>query len=69
MIEKHSAEVEKVLLYIGDARTRAQAAAARLARSDADPHVVEAVRDAERSLDELHVRLTQRTFYAIDSST
>jgi cellobiose-specific phosphotransferase system component IIA len=65
MTEAHSGEVEKVLLYVGDARDRAHAAAERVARAGADEHVVEALRDAERELGELHRQLTQQTFYAI----
>ena len=65
MSEAHSGEVEKVLLYVGDARDRARAAAERIARDDADEHVIQALRDTERALGELHTRLTQQTFYAI----
>jgi hypothetical protein len=65
MTEAHSGEVEKVLLYIGDARDRARAAADRVARDGADEHVVQALRETERELGELHRRLTQQTFYAI----
>jgi cellobiose-specific phosphotransferase system component IIA len=65
MTEAHSGEVEKVLLYVGDARERAGAAAERVARDSADEHVVQALREAERELGELHTRLTQQTFYAI----
>jgi cellobiose-specific phosphotransferase system component IIA len=65
MTEAHSCEVEKVLLYVGDARERASAAAERVARDSAEEHVVQALRDAERELAELHRRLTQQTFYAV----
>lgn len=65
MTEAHSGEVEKLLLYVGDARERAHAAAERVARDGTDEHVVQALRDTERELGELHTRLTQRTFYAI----
>lgn len=65
MTEAHSGEVEKALLYVGDARDRARAAAERVERDGADEHVVQALRDTERELGELHKRLTQQTFYAI----
>lgn len=65
MTEAHSGEVEKVLLYVGDARDRARAAAERVARDGADENVVRALHDAERELGELHRRLTQQTFYAV----
>ena len=48
MTEAHSGEVEKVLLYVGDARDSARAAAERVARDGADEHVVQALRDTER---------------------
>ena len=65
MIEAHSGEVEKVLLYVGDARDRARAAADRVERDGADEHVVQALRDTERELSALHTRVTQQTFYAV----
>lgn len=65
MNETHSGEVEKALLYVGDARERAHAAAERVASDGAEEHVVQALRDAERELGELHTRLTQQTFYAV----
>lgn len=65
MTEAHSGEVEKVLLHIGDARDRARAAADRVAKQGADEHVVEALRETEGALSEIHRRLTQQTFYAV----
>ena len=64
MPEQHSAEVEKALLSIGDARDCTEAACERLARAGAEGQVIDALRDAERDLTELHTRLTQRTYYA-----
>ena len=65
MTEAHSVEVEKVLLHIGDARDRAHTAAERVAKQGADQHVVDALRETERGLSEIHRRLTQQTFYAV----
>lgn len=65
MNERHSSEVEKVLLYIGDARTRARRAADAVRKDGADPHIVAALIDAERELGELHRRLAQGTYYAV----
>lgn len=65
MNERHSSEVEKVLLYIGDARTRARRAADAVRKDGADPHIVAALTDAERELSELHRRLAQGTYYAV----
>jgi hypothetical protein len=64
MPEQHSAEVEKALLSIGDARDCTEAAGERLARAGAEGQVIDALRDAERDLTELHTRLTKRTYYA-----
>jgi len=64
MNERHLSEVEKVLLYIGDARMRAKRAGAALAKDGADAHVVAALAGAERELAALHRRLTQGTYYA-----
>ena len=66
MIEAHSVEVEKVLLYVADARDRARKAAEQLASGGAPTHVTQALRESEQELAALHRRLTQSTFYAID---
>jgi hypothetical protein len=66
MIEAHSGEVEKVLLYVADARDRARKAADQLAADGAPGHVTQALRDSEQELAALHRRLTQSTFYAVD---
>lgn len=69
MNEGQSSEVEKVLLYIGDARTRAKRAAAAVEKEGADPHIVAALADAERELADLHRRLAKGTYYAIPKSS
>jgi len=69
MNERQSSEVEKVLLYISDARARAKRAAAAVDKDGADAHIVAALADAERQLGELHRQLAQGTYYAVlDSS-
>ncbi len=65
--EAQSIEVEKALLYIGDARARTRAAAERVGKAESQQHVARALREAERELGELHRRLTQQTFYAVDT--
>jgi len=65
MTEQQSSEVEKVLLHIGDARSRARRAADRCAADGADAHVVAALRDSERQLADLHRKLSQGTYYAV----
>lgn len=65
MHEDHFREIEKVLLYVSDARRRAHDVADGLKKDQAEPHLVEAVRDAERDLGELHRRLMQGTYWAV----
>jgi hypothetical protein len=69
MNERQSSEVEKVLLYIGDARTRARRAASAAEKDAADAHIVAALLDAERELGELHRRLAQGTYYAVPDAS
>lgn len=65
MTESQSSEIEKVLLYISDARTRTKRAADAVAKDGADAHIVQALADAERQLGELHIKLSQGTYYAV----
>ncbi|HEX5927189.1 MAG TPA: hypothetical protein VFY45_25445 [Baekduia sp.] len=65
MTESQSSEVERVLLYISDARTRAQRAAESVRKDGADEHIVAALRDSEQQLADLHRRLSQGTYYAV----
>jgi len=63
--EKDFAEIDVVMLYVEEARKRAESAAAELRRDDADAHLAEAL---ERSVEELsHVarRLRQGPFFAV----
>jgi len=63
--EAHFGEVEKVLLYISEARERAARAHAALAKDGADQHLVDALRLSEETLHREHRRLMQSTFYAV----
>lgn len=65
MNEAHFSEIEKVLLYVSDARQRAERAAKTIAKSRAEPHLVTALENASRSLRELHRTLMQSTYYAV----
>jgi hypothetical protein len=65
MNETHFAEVEKTLLYVSEARERAERAARTLARAGAEPHLVAALEDAERELAGLHRQLMQATYFAV----
>jgi hypothetical protein len=69
MKETQSSEVEKVLLYIGDARERARRAADAVAKDGAESHIVDALAEAEIALGELQQKLTQATLYAIPEDT
>ena len=65
MTERQSSEVEKVLLHVSDARSRARRAAEACAKDGAEAHIVAALADAERQLAELHRKLSQGTYYAV----
>lgn len=69
MTERHSSEVEKVLLYVEDARARAKRAADAVEKDGADAHVVAALRATEQQLAELHTKLAQGTYYAVADAT
>ena len=49
--EEHMAEVEQVLFLMSETRRRAERAARDLSRAGADPHLVEALEQAERELE------------------
>jgi hypothetical protein len=69
MNERQSSEIEKVLLYINDARTRTRKAAEAVQKDNADDHVIAALADAERELAELHRKLAQGTYYAVPADS
>jgi hypothetical protein len=63
--EAHFAEIEKTLLFVSEARERAERAAKALERDEADTHLVEALQEAERELLAIHRRLMQSTYFAV----
>jgi len=65
MHESSSTEVEKVLLFISDARERAKKARSQLDVGETDMHVLEALDRAERSLGAAHRELMQGTYFAV----
>jgi hypothetical protein len=69
MTERQSGEVEKVLLHISEARTRARRAAELVEKDGAEPHVGAALRRAEQQLADLHRELSQGTYYAVTDSS
>ena len=64
MTERQLGEVERVLLYVGDARARADRAATDLAREDAPDHIIEALADTARRMSDAYRALAQGTYYA-----
>lgn len=65
MNEAHFAQIEKTLLYISEARERAERTITELEKSNAEAHLIEAVRTAETDLAGLHKRLMQQTYFAV----
>lgn len=65
MVESESKEVERVLLFVSDAQERAGRASEQLRRDGAEPHIVQAMVDAQTDLAALHRRLMQGTYYAV----
>ena len=68
MNEAHFAEIEKVLLYVSDARERAERTAKALEKDGAEAHLIAAVRAGEGDLAALHKRLLQQTYFAVPKS-
>lgn len=65
MNEKHFAEIEKTLLFISEARKRAEKTAKELRRAGAESHLVAAVETAEKDLEAVGRRLMQQTYFAV----
>lgn len=65
MNEASSSEVEKVLLFVSDARDRAGKARTRLQAEGADQHLIDAMERTEASLVETHRDLMQGTYFAV----
>lgn len=65
MSEGHLSEVEKTLLYISEARERAERARSTLESTGAEAHLVAALKATEQALADDHRKLMQRTFFAV----
>ena len=63
--EKHFAEIDVAMLYIEEARERAERAAAALKASGADAHLIEALERSTAELSEVARRLRQGTLFAV----
>lgn len=63
--EQHFSEIEKVLLYISEARERAEKAHRALERTGAEQHLVSALEQTEATMKAEHRRLMQSTYFAV----
>ena len=63
--EQHFAEIDVAMLYIEEARSRAERAVEVLRKSGADEHLVDALAKAEGELSEVARRLRQGTLFAV----
>lgn len=66
MDERHFSEIEKTLLFISEARKRAERAARDLGSAGADQHLIAALVETERELEKAGRRLMQKTYFAPD---
>ena len=63
--ETHFAEIDVAMLYIEEARKRAERAAAVLRSEGAEQHLIEALERSESELSDVARRLRQGTFFAV----
>ena len=63
--EAHHGEVEKVLLYISEARERAERARVALTRDGAEQHLIAALEESEERLRQDHRRLLQASWWTV----
>jgi hypothetical protein len=63
--ETHFAEIDAAMVYIEDARARAERAAKALRAGGAEPHLVTALEDAQEQLSELARSLRHGTLFAV----
>lgn len=65
MNERHFAEIERALLYISEARKRAEKTTKELRTMKAEQHLIDAVALAERELERVGRVLMQQTYFAV----
>jgi septation ring formation regulator EzrA len=65
MDEQHFAEIDVAMLYVEEARARAERAVETLRKSGADEHLIEALAKAEEELSDVARRLRQGTLFAV----
>lgn len=63
--EQHFAEIDVAMLYIEEARVRAERAAATLRAGGADEHLAEALDRTQVELSDIARRLRQGTLFAV----
>ncbi len=61
-------EIDVVMMYIEEARSRAERAAKALQKAEAEPHLVEALEQARQQLSDTQRLLLQRTHFAAPSA-
>lgn len=66
--EDHLREVDRVLLYVAEARLKAAEIAATLESEQADERFVVAVREAAEAMEAEHKRLMNATFYSVPAN-
>ena len=66
--EAHYLEIDGVMLYLEEARRRAQRAAGALRGGGAEPHLVEALERVQDELSEAARHFRQETFFAVPES-
>jgi hypothetical protein len=67
MDERHFAEIDAAMMYIEEARARAERAAATLRAEGADAHLIDAVDEAREQLSDVARVLRQGTLFAVPS--
>lgn len=68
MDERHFTEIDAAMLYIEEARARAERAAKTLRAEGADAHLIEALDEAQDQLSDVARSLRQGTLFAVPSS-
>lgn len=63
--EKHFAEIDVAMLYVEEARERAERAAASLRAEGAEDYLVEALERTQAELSDVARRLRQGTLFAV----
>ena len=65
MDESHFAEIDAAMLYIEEARARAERAANTLRAASADAHLIEALERSQEDLSDVARALRQGTLFAV----